>query len=430
MYETYTADKEYRMPTTSEEILGIFLKDPLLLRDFKRKLRPEMFKNYAPLFAKMLELDETESFTFKDIIFFFPQQAVRIHEMMNSVAGSARLPYLIDKLKEEYLREQIRSVVLNTDHELITMGRNPNEVLQEAQEKMQTLMNTESTDLYDPSADVDAYYKWVDEIIADPSKAIGLLTGLEDIDYVTNGFFRTDFVVVGARTSIGKSAFIIELALRFAKKGYSVALYSLEMTKPQIYNRMLANLMHFDAKLIRAGRIPPERRKEMEKHKDFLKSIYIDDTRGVSADYITDSMRRLKRTRGLDIVIVDYIQDVKEPGEQNDNGGSAIARICRKLRKGAQEFDCVVFGLSQVTRSVEERRDKRPLASDLAGSTGIETSADVIAMLYRDDYYDPNTDKKDIMEVNFVKQRNGQIGKVELYYAKKYQQLRPLSARY
>jgi replicative DNA helicase len=220
---------------------------------------------------------------------------------------------------------------------------------------------------------------------------------------------------------------MIEMALRLTQKGRKVAIYSLEMSKKQIYLRMLANLMNLDLSLLKTGRIPANRREEMNKHKEFLKSIYVDDTRAVSADYITDSMRRVKRTRGLDVVMVDYLQDVKEPGEQNDNGGSALARVCRKLRKGAQEFDCAMFGLSQVTRGVEERKDKRPLSSDLAGSTGIETSADVIAMLYREDYYDPTTEKKDVMEINFCKQRNGQVGKVELIYAKKYQQLRPLS---
>jgi len=159
------------------------------------------------------------------------------------------------------------------------------------------------------------------------------------------------------------------------------------------------------------------------RRKDELKSIYVDDTRGVTADYIADVMRRLKRTQGLDFVVVDYLQDVKEPGEQNDNSGSALARVCRKLRAAAQQCDCHVMGLSQIARTVESRTDKRPTNADLSGSTGIETSADVIALLYREDYYDPNTDKKNILEVNFTKQRNGKLGKVELYYDRDCQKI-------
>jgi len=166
----------------------------------------------------------------------------------------------------------------------------------------------------------------------------------------------------------------------------------------------------------------------MKRQKEFMRKIYIDDTRAVSADYITDSMRRLKRTRGIDCVMVDYIQDVKEIGESNDNGGSALARICRKLRKGAQEMDVALVGLSQVNRSVEERADKHPMPSDLTGSAGIESSADVIALLYREDYYKADSEKKDILEINFAKQRNGEVGKIELKYNRKYQQVRSLSA--
>ncbi|WP_042229663.1 DnaB-like helicase C-terminal domain-containing protein, partial [Paenibacillus popilliae] len=148
----------------------------------------------------------------------------------------------------------------------------------------------------------------------------------------------------------------------------------------------------------------------MQKRKEELKTIYVDDTRGVSADYIVDAMRRLKRTQGLDFVVVDYLQDVKERGETNDNSGSALARICRKLRAAAKECDCHVMGLSQVVRGVDDRQDKRPGNSDLAGSTGIETSADVITMLYRDDYYNRDSEKKNTLEVNFTKQRNGKLG--------------------
>nr|WP_269432543.1 DnaB-like helicase C-terminal domain-containing protein [Paenibacillus sp. VKM B-2647] len=192
---------------------------------------------------------------------------------------------------------------------------------------------------------------------------------------------------------------------------------------------MLANLMGVDYETLRTGQLAKELRPQIEKWKPFLKQIYVDDRRGVSADYIVDSMRHLKRTQGLDFVAVDYIQDVKEKGEHNDNGGSAIARVCRKLRAGAQECDCVVMGLSQVTRDVENRQDKRPSIADLSGSTGIETAADVIALLYRDEYYNPDTDRKGIMEVNFGKQRNGKVGKVELHYDAERQRLSSLSRR-
>ena len=412
----------YRQPSAVEETIGIFLNDPTLFIENKRKVTADMFGNYQWIYNSMLELEEQDGLTYKALIRLHPFQAKELHEMRECVLSNGRLPSLIEKLKKEYLESQIYGIT-----QLDIAGRDPNEVLSELQSRINQLSNTEATELHDTDKDLDDFFDWIEEIIEDPSKAFGLLTGIDELDRMTTGFHRGDFIVIGARTSVGKSAFMIEIALSLAKNGYKVAIYSLEMSKRQLYYRMLANLMTLDLKMIKSGRMLPQRLTEMRRHKEFLKNIYIDDTRAISADYITDSMRRLKRTRGIDAVMTDYIQDVKENGESNDNGGSALARVCRKLRKGAQEMDVAMFGLSQVNRNVEERKDKRPMPSDLTGSAGIESSADVIALLYRDDYYDAESDKKGVMEVNFAKQRNAEVGKVELYYERRYQQLRSLS---
>lgn len=189
--------------------------------------------------------------------------------------------------------------------------------------------------------------------------------------------------------------------------------------------RMMANLMGISHEVLRTGQMAAELLPKFHEMKKLLYGIYVNDTRGVDCEYITDIMRRLKRTQGLDFVVVDYLQDVKEKGEVNDNQGSALARVCRKLRTAAQELDVPVMALSQVARAVEDRQDKRPLNSDLSGSTGIETSADVIALLYRDEYYNPTPENEGILEVNFTKQRNGKLGKVELYYDKVRQRIGP-----
>lgn len=426
--ETVIDLNRYRLPSTSEEILGLFLKHPELLSDFKRQLNPAMFPNYRWLFESMIELDKQKSFSFKAVAMLNQDYMSALHDLRSSAIAPGRLSSLIEKLKKESLSTDIANLVESVNQDLMTNGRDPNEVLSDLHNRAQSLQNTESNDLHDPEGDIDSFFEYMEEIIDDPSKAYGILTGIPDIDIMTTGFHKGDFIVVGARTSIGKSAFVIDLALRMNAQGSKVAIYSLEMSKKQIYMRMLSNLMTLDFKIMKTGRMAKTRIPEMKKHKEALRSIYIDDTRGITADYITDSMRRVKRERGLDIAIVDYIQDVKENGESNDNGGSALSRVCRKLRKGAQDFECPVIGLSQVNRNVEERKDKRPMSSDLTGSAGIESSADVIALLYREDYYDPNHEKQGIMEVNFSKQRNGETGRVELIYERKYQQLRPLSA--
>lgn len=419
------SETEYRLPSISEEVLGIFLKDPDLFAEYKSRFTETMFGPLAWLYASMLKNSEIGAFTFKTIAFENKDKTDYLIELRGSVPSTARLPGLVVKLKKQHLATELHTIGQRMTDQ--AEDRDPDEALSEAQSLINNLSNTEATDLHDTDKDLDDYFDYMEEIIADPSKAFGLITGIEELDRITTGFHRGDFIVIGARTSMGKSAFMLEIALRLAKSGYKVAIYSLEMSKRQIYNRLMANLMNVELNTIKSGKMFYNRIPEMKKHKEFLRQIYIDDTRGVSADYITDSMRRLKRTRGIDAVMTDYIQDVKEIGESNDNGGSALARICRKLRKGAQEMDVAMFGLSQVNRSVEERKEKQPMSSDLTGSAGIESSADVIALLYRDDYYNADTDKKNILEINFAKQRNGEVGKIELKYNKKYQQVRSLT---
>ena len=274
-----------------------------------------------------------------------------------------------------------------------------------------------------PDKDVDDFRNWVEVLIRDPKKAFGLLTGFDSIDRITTGYHRGDLIVVGARTSMGKSAFMIDQVLRLHQKGYKTAIFSLEMSKRQIFLRAVANLMGTHLETLRTGQLAADLLPIFRQCVEKLRGMFVDDTRGIDAEYIGDVCRKLKRTQGLDFVVVDYLQDVKERGEHNDNQGSALARICRKLRTIAQQQDCAVMALSQVTRAVEDRKDKRPTNADLSGSTGIETSADVIALLYREDAYNPSSQTRSIMEVNFTKHRNGKLGKVELHYDKDTQRL-------
>lgn len=415
------------LPSTIEEMLGIFLKEPGLFLETKRKLQPEMFGSYAWLFNTMCDLEEQRSLNFKAVVLLHPDQYEMLHYLRNAVVSVNRLPHLIQKLREEHLSNQMYNITTQYAREIYENSREPIDILSDLQTKIGQLTSVDAGELADSEQDLENWYKRLEEIMDDPSKAYGLLTGLEEVDQVTTGFQRTDFIVVGARTSIGKSAFMIDMVLRLAKNGYKTAIFSLEMSKWQLYLRMVANLLSIPMETLKTGQLDRSYLPRVEQAKEFLKGIYVDDTRGVSSEYITDAIRQLKRTRGLDFVVVDYIQDVKERGETNDNQGSALGRVCRKLRSVAQECDIALMGLSQVSRSVEERKDKRPAASDLSGSTGIETSADVIALLYRDEYYNPDTKDRNIMEINFAKQRNGKLGLVRLFYDKERQKLNPIA---
>lgn len=418
---------EARSAEPQEEVLGAFLKDPTLYTVHKQGLTPELFGEYSWLYRIIQETDAEEGLTFKGVAGRTEVTKLKVlHELRATFFNENRLPRLIQELKKNKLSTELKDLAVKTLN-LIEEEEDPDETLRAIQKKAFALTTSEGKDGSSPDRDVDEWAEGVLEIVDDPAKAFGLLTGFRPIDAMTTGWHRQDFSVVGARTSMGKTAFVLEMILRLNEAGYKCAMFSLEMMKRQLYNRMMSNLLQVDLEQFRTGRLARHHYIErMMKEKDKLKSLYIDDTRGVSSDYIVDEMRRLKRTQGLDFVVVDYLQDIKEQGETNDNGGSGLARICRKLRSGAQEMDCHVMGLSQIVRGVEDRKDKRPGNADLAGSTGIETSADVIALLYRDDYYDAYSDKRGVMEVNFTKQRNGKLGKVELFYDRNCQKIREL----
>lgn len=407
------------------EILGTILTDCSLYQEVKRKLSPEHFHEYAWLYKIIREVDDAEGLTFKGVgMRLETHQLPLLHELRKAFVIESRLPLLIQKAKEQRLSHNLRNIAKQILEECD--DDNANEVLTELQAKAFELFTTDTEDLQDMDRSVEEFGDHVEEIMNDPSKAYGLLSGIGKMDAITTGWHKQELIVVGARTSMGKSAFMIDNVLRLHEKGYKCAIFSLEMSKSQIYYRMMSNLMEIDHEVLRTGRLAPELLPQFHETKKKLKGIYVDDTRGVDAEYIADVSRRLKRTQGLDFIVVDYLQDIKENGEQNDNEGSALGRICRKLRTAAQQLDVPVMALSQVKRAVEERKDKRPTNSDLSGSTGIETSADVIALLYRDEYYDPKPENKGILEVNFTKQRNGKLGKVEVFYDKDSQKIRPL----
>jgi len=408
-----------------EELLGCLIAYPGAVKEYD--LEPELFRNLRWLYELMRKVEAEEGYTYRGLINRLSAGQIRTVQSLRSLAYSEnRIPLLIQQAKKDLLAERLRSIGLR----LAGSEYDPDDMLRELQEQVERLETSEFRTLSNTEKDVEDFFRYMEEIAADPQKAYGLMTGISELDTITTGFHRQDFSVVGARTSMGKSAFMLQIALNLHLRGYKVAIYSLEMSKRQIYIRLMANLLGIDAEVFKLGKADPSYYKKMREYKDKLVGMYIDDTRGVTCEYIADSMRRLKRTQGLDFVVVDYIQDIKEPGEANDNQGSALGRVCRKLRKAAQEFDCHVMGLSQISREAEKSVDKRPTNKDLAGSTGIETSADVIALLYRDDYYNPDTDKKNILEVNFTKQRNGKLGKVELYYDRTTQRITSLARGY
>ncbi|RJX40425.1 replicative DNA helicase [Paenibacillus pinisoli] len=252
----------------------------------------------------------------------------------------------------------------------------------------------------------------------------GIPSGFLDLDRMTAGFQRSDFIIVAARPSVGKTAFALNIAQNASvREGKTVAIFSLEMSASQLVQRMICAEGQIDASRMRTGRFEAEDWERMALAVGELANadIHIDDTPGISVNDIRAKCRRLKKERGLGMILIDYLQLIQGNGGRKITRQEEVSQISRTLKQLARELDVPVIALSQLSRGVEQRRDKRPMMSDLRESGAIEQDADVVAFLYRDDYYDSESSKQNIIEIIISKQRNGPSGvTVELVFLKQF----------
>ncbi len=248
----------------------------------------------------------------------------------------------------------------------------------------------------------------------------GVATGFTDLDNMTTGFHPSDFILIAARPSMGKTAFVLNILEYVAiKKNRPCMIFSLEMSKEQLVNRLFAMDSGIDAQNLRTGKLADEDWDRLIQTADRVGSsnIIIDDTPGINISELRSKCRKVKLERGLDMVIIDYLQLMSGAGtKHNENRQQEVSDISRSLKALARDIECPVVALSQLSRAVEQRTDKRPMLSDLRESGAIEQDADVVMFLYRDEYYNPDSPKKGEAEVIIAKQRNGPIGTISLYW--------------
>jgi len=251
----------------------------------------------------------------------------------------------------------------------------------------------------------------------------GITSGFLDLDAKTSGFQRSDLVIIAARPAMGKTAFALNIAQQAAIKGNAnVLIFSMEMSKEQLGQRLLAMESRIEMQKLKTGDLERKDWDQISVAMDVLSraSIYIDDTPGISVMEIKNKCRRLKVEKGLDMVIVDYLQLMSMEGK-TDNRQQEITALSRYLKLLAREMDCPVLVLSQLSRAPEQRTDHRPILSDLRESGAIEQDADMVIFLYRDEYYNPeDTEKPGICEVIISKHRSGPTGVVDLTWLGKY----------
>lgn len=291
------------------------------------------------------------------------------------------------------------------------------DILENTEKKIFHLIQQRTTDNFVPIKDI--VLSALDRIEAasrNKGSVTGIPTGFTDLDYKTTGMQASDLILIAARPSMGKTAFVLNIAQYMAfKKDYTVAIFSLEMSKEQLVNRLFSLESQVDSQVLRTGNLNDDDWARLIEGAGIIgrSNLIIDDTPGISVSELRSKCRKYKLEQNLDIIMIDYLQ-LMTGNRRVDSRQQEISEISRALKELARELKVPVIALSQLSRAVEQRPDHRPMLSDLRESGAIEQDADVVMFLYRDDYYHKDSDRKNIAEVIISKQRNGPIGTVEL----------------
>ena len=365
-----------------------------------------------------------------------------VTSLANAVPTAPNVTYHASIIEEKSILRQLVSV----STQIASMGYEANDdvknIIDSAESKILEISNRKKTADFTPINEIvlDSF-KSIEALMGNKNGLTGLPTGFEDLDNLTSGLHGSDFIILAARPSMGKTAFALNVvqnvAIRAAKKvggaPKTVAFFSLEMSKEQLVQRMLCAEANIDSQRLRIGELRDEDWAMLINTADTLSSanIYIDDTAGITAMDMRSRARRLKAEHGLDLIVVDYLQLMQGSGKKNNSGDrqQEVSEISRSLKALARELDVPVIALSQLSRSVEARQVKRPMLSDLRESGSLEQDADIVAFLYREDYYNPETENKNITELIIAKHRNGPVDTVNLFFHKQYTKFVGLSKR-
>ena len=335
------------------------------------------------------------------------------------VPTTSNVKYYSDIVKEKSVLRKL----IKVSNDIIDIGYDGStkieDVLEKAEKSIFDISQEKASDDFQAINTVlmDTY-EMIEKLCTEKSEVTGITTGFKDLNKKINGLQRTDLILIAARPAMGKTAFSLNLVQNAALKGAaSVAVFSLEMSKEQLVQRMLSSQSHVDLKKIKTGTLDENDWPRIVDSMAVLSNvnIFIDDTPGIKISEMRSKCRKLKMEKGLDLILIDYLQLMEGEGG-NESRQQEIAKISRSLKIIAKELNCPVVALSQLSRAPEQRADHRPMLSDLRESGSIEQDADIVMFLYRDEYYHPDSERKNIGEVIIAKNRHGETGSVELVW--------------
>ena len=355
-----------------------------------------------------------------------------ITSLANVVLTAANVKYHAEIVAEKSVLRQLVKV----STEIAAMGYEANDevgvLLDTAESRILEISNRKKRADFTPiSAVLMDSVQNIEKLLNNKGGLTGIPTGFNDLDKLTSGLHPSDFIILAARPSMGKTALALNIVQNVALRAHkrvggdprSVAFFSLEMSKEQLVNRMLCAEANIDSQRLRIGEMKEDDWTHLWDACDVMSKakIYIDDTAGITVMDMRSRARRLKAEHGLDLIVVDYLRLMQGSGKRNTSGDrqQEVSEISRSLKALARELDVPVLALSQLSRGVEARQVKRPMLSDLRESGSLEQDADIVAFLYREDYYNPETENKHT-ELIIAKHRNGPVDTVNLFFHKQF----------
>jgi len=355
-----------------------------------------------------------------------------VTSLANSVPTAANIEYHAKIVKE---KGQLRHLI-NSATAIAGMGYEDNEnvidVMDKAEKMILEVAAKRGGGDFTPIKNIllDTFSK-IEVLYASKGGITGTPTGFKDLDKLTSGLQPSDLILVAARPSMGKTAFTLNLATHIAvREKKAVAFFSLEMSKEQLVQRMLCSEGAIDSQRLRIGELDDKDWGKLISAADRLSTapIFIDDTAGITVMELRSKARRLKTEYDLKLIVIDYLQLMQGSSSKGgDNRQQEISEISRSLKALARELNVPVIALSQLSRSVESRQVKKPMLSDLRESGSLEQDADIVMFLYREDYYDPDTENKNITDVIIAKHRNGPVDTIQLFFHKQFTKFADLS---
>ena len=448
-------NQQNQMPNSNEaeqSVLGAIIIDPKLINSTQEVLLPESFYRGAHqhIFRAMMELNQDEreidAVTLMDKLIQEGRLneaggAEYLGELSTVVPTTRNIDYYIDIVYKHAAKRRLIQVADSIAKDGYNDELDLDSVLSDAERRILDLSNTRQSEGFKEIRDIlGDVYENAELLDQNSGQTPGIPTGYRDLDQMTAGFNRNDLIILAARPSVGKTAFALNIAQKVAtnEAQYTVGIFSLEMGADQLATRMICSSGNVDSNRLRTGEMTEEdwNRFTIAVGKLSRTKIFIDDTPGIRVTDIRSKCRRLKQEHGLDMIVIDYLQLIQGSGSRySDNRQQEVSEISRTLKAIARELECPVIALSQLSRGVEQRQDKRPMMSDIRESGSIEQDADIVAFLYREDYYNRGDDEDDDdgsgfepqtnddngeIEIIIAKQRNGPTGTVKLHFMKQY----------